>query len=655
MHIQEEDFFTADSFVKTVTDTLSCRYFCHLGVDAETFTLQHEISMATSLIRSLPLIFVIMTAGGDGQQDWGVNYSPSYVCALKGSTVKISCVLNYPHDLEVRTVFWTKPTVTDGDPPNLCLDSENRGRVQCDRENNNTYSITLTDVTEADKHIYYCRFTTNRGTWTGIPGAHLDVTDLQVETQQSVKEGESVTLTCNSSCSLPQQTFIWFRNTQRLTTGIMKVNQLQLESVSRNDAGNYQCAVSGYEPLISPPVNLKVEWDDGQQDWGVNYSPSYVCALKGSTVKISCTLKYPSGNKIETVFWTKPAVPDGDPPKLCLVPENRGRVQCDRENNNTYSITLTNVTEADKHIYYCRFITNTESGKWTGIPGAQLDVTDLQVETQQSVKEGDSVTLTCNSSCSLPQQTFIWFRNTQRLTTGIITENQLQLQSVSRQDGGNYQCAVSGYEHLISPPVYLNIEYPPKSVSVSISPSGVIVEGDSVTLSCSSDSNPPALIFSWFKENQSSAVGSGQSFSISSFNSSHSGRFYCEAQNKHGSQRSESVSVTVKGTQRAALQTVTGIVAGLIFIVIIIIIIIVFISRKRQRECGTEDLNQKQTADSSDDTYTALDPVSRTSADIYSTIRSGDSRAPNDTYTALDLQSRSSDYETLAVTSADPH
>uniref|UniRef100_A0A8C1E9I6 Ig-like domain-containing protein n=1 Tax=Cyprinus carpio carpio TaxID=630221 RepID=A0A8C1E9I6_CYPCA len=553
--------------------------------------------MATSLMTSLPLMFVIMTAGGDGQQDWGVNYSPSYVCALKGSTVKMSCTLKYPSGYKIETVFWTKPAVPDGELPKLCLVPENRGRVQCDRENNNTYSITLTNVTEADKHIYYCRFITNRGTWTGIPGGHLDVTDLQVEKQQSVKEGDSVTLTCKSSCSLPQQTFIWFRNTQRLTTGIITENQLQLQSVSRNDARNYQCAVSGYERLISPPVNLKVEWVDGLQDWGVNYSASYVCALKGSTVKMSCTLKYPSGYKIKTVFWTKPAVPDGDPPTLCLVPENRGRVQCDRENNNTYSITLTNVTEADKYIYYCRFITNIEKGKWTGIPGAQLDVTDLQVETQQSVKERESVTLTCKSSCSLPQQTFIWFRNTQRLTTGIITENQLQLQSVSRHDAGNYQCAVSGYERLISPPVYLNIEYPSKSVSVSISPSGVIVEGDSVTLNCSSDSNPPALIFRWFKENQSSAVGSGHSFSISSFNSSHSGRFYCEAQNKHGSQRSASVSVTVKGTQESALQTVTWTVAGLIFIIIIIVIIIVFIKWKKKRDGGAEVVRQNQQED----------------------------------------------------------
>ncbi|CAM4468241.1 unnamed protein product [Leuciscus chuanchicus] len=592
-----------------------------------------EVTMVSSLIKSLPLIVVIMTAGVDGQQDWGVNYSPSYVCALKGSTVKISCTLTYPDGYKLKTAFWTK---TVGESPDLCSDPQKRRGIQCNREDKHTSSITLTAVTEADKHIYYCRFTTDKaeGKWTGIPGVQLDVTDLQVETQQRVKEGDSVTLTCKSSCSLPEQTtFIWYRNTQIFTEGIVKVNQLHLWSVSRSDAGYYRCAVRGNEHLISPAVHLYVEWVYGLWDQGVNYSPSYVCALKGSTVKISCTLTYPQGYTLVKGFWTKPVVTDGQSPDLCSDPEKKGRVQCWSENINTYSITLTAVTEADKHIYYCR-ITGYQSKRFTVIPGAWLDVTDLQVETQQRVKEGDSVTLTCKSSCSLPEQTtFIWYRNTQRITDG--TVNQLHLRSVSRSDEGNYSCGVTGHDnhHLISPAVHLNIEYPPKSVSVSITGSGEIVEGDSVTLNCISDSNPPALNFSWFKENETSAVGSGQSFSISSFNSSFSGRFYCEAQNKHGSQRSASVSLTVKGVQRDALLTVSGIVAGcggliFIIIIIIIIIIIVFIKKKR-RDGGAEVIRQNQedhidrsaeTASTNDDPLYSLVSANQRD-DLYSNIK----------------------------------
>ena len=84
-------------------------------------------------------------------------------------------------------------------------------------------------------------------------------------------------------------------------------------------------------------------------------------------------------------------------------------------------------------------------------------VSDLQVETQQSVKEGDSVTLTCKSSCSLPEQTtFIWYRETQRITDR--TVNQLHLRSIRSSDTGNYRCGVTGHHHLISPAVHLNVE-----------------------------------------------------------------------------------------------------------------------------------------------------------------------------------------------------
>ncbi len=84
---------------------------------------------------------------------------------------------------------------------------------------------------------------------------------------------------------------------------------------------------------------------------------------------------------------------------------------------------------------------------------------------------------------------------------------------------------------------------PPKSVSVSISASGEIVEGDSVTLSCSSDSNPPALNFSWFKEGKS--VGSGRIYNISKISSDHSGEYKCRSTYKHGEKDSFVVMLNV--------------------------------------------------------------------------------------------------------------
>uniref|UniRef100_A0A8C1MMF3 Ig-like domain-containing protein n=1 Tax=Cyprinus carpio TaxID=7962 RepID=A0A8C1MMF3_CYPCA len=95
---------------------------------------------------------------------------------------------------------------------------------------------------------------------------------------------------------------------------------------------------------------------------------------------------------------------------------------------------------------------------------------------------------------------------------------------------------------------------PPKNVSVSISPSGEILEGDSVTLSCSSDSNPPAEI-SWFKEG--TIVGSGSIYSISKISSNHSGEYKCKSRNKHGEKDSDIAMLNVMYAPRNAVVSIS--------------------------------------------------------------------------------------------------
>ncbi|KAF4118135.1 hypothetical protein G5714_000186 [Onychostoma macrolepis] len=276
----------------------------------------------------------------------------------------------------------------------------------------------------------------------------------------------------------------------------------------------------------------------------VNYIHPCICALKDSSVIMNCTFTYPTGYQIMKVFWTKTTVKNADNefPDLSEDPEYSQRLQYLGDKQQNCTIRLSHVTQKDEHKYYFRFTTDNPTVKWLGKSGVTLAVTDLQVESPERVTEGDSVRLTCKSSCALTEgATFIWYRNSQPLTERRDRNNQLLLQSVRREDAGRYSCALHGHTY-ISPAVQLSVTYAPKSVSVSISPSGEIVEGDSVTLSCSSDSNPPAEI-SWFKGG--TFVGSGRIYSISNISSDHSGEYKCKSRNIHGEKYSDAVTLNI--------------------------------------------------------------------------------------------------------------
>ncbi|XP_077057497.1 B-cell receptor CD22-like [Siphateles boraxobius] len=290
--------------------------------------------------------------------------------------------------------------------------------------------------------------------------------------------------------------------------------------------------------------------------WSVSYSPSHICALKDSTVIMRCIYKYPTGRQIEKVFWSKTLVKDCEEfPDLSNDTEYSQRLQYLGDKQQNCNIRLSHVTLQDSHMYYFRFITDKPDGKWIGKPGVTLTVTDLQVESPERVTEGDSVSLTCKSSCTLTDRaTFIWYRNSLKILTENKFSNKIILNPVRREDSGRYSCAVDGHTH-ISPDVQLNVMYPPKNTFIVVSPSGVIVEGDSVTLNCISDSNPPAEI-SWFKGR--TFVGSGRIYNISKISSDDSGEYKCKSIYKHGEKYSKAVTLNVMYPPRSVSVLMSG-------------------------------------------------------------------------------------------------
>ncbi|XP_049325489.1 B-cell receptor CD22-like [Astyanax mexicanus] len=271
--------------------------------------------------------------------------------------------------------------------------------------------------------------------------------------------------------------------------------------------------------------------------WSMNYIQQEICALNGSTVFMNGTFTHPEHLTVNKSFWVIDPVKGVDSPDLSTVSSFSGRVEYFIDEQNNFALKLSNIMKKDEHKYCFRVTTTLERDKWIGTPGIKLNVTELHVESPGEVTEGESAVLTCKTTCSLTDPTFIWYKDGRPLTTEMIQKNQqLHLQSVSSEDAGSYSCAVRGSEHLPSTAQTLRVRHPPKSVSVSISPSGGIVEGSSVTLTCSSDGDPPVENYTWFKEGGDSPVGSGQSFSIINITADHTGLYYCEAQNAVGVQ-----------------------------------------------------------------------------------------------------------------------
>ncbi|KAL7852246.1 hypothetical protein SRHO_G00180310 [Serrasalmus rhombeus] len=570
------------------------------------------MTVSPGMILCASLVIQFMVLGVVAEGEWAVNYNSKSVCALKGSEVTMSCTYTYPSDHSVQKAFWMNKLVTGGEAPNLSNDPEYRGRVQYLGDKQHNCTVLLRNLTEKDQSKYYFRFITDQpgGGWQGTGGVDLSVTDLQVEVPERVIEGDNITLTCKTTCSLTvRRAFTWYRDGHPLSSS---TDQLHLQPVSREDAGRYRCAALD-QNLQSPEVTLNVR-SVADDKWAVNYNSKSICALKGSAVTMSCTYTYPSGLTVQRAFWMNKLVAGGEAPNLADDPEYRGRVQYLGDKQHNCTLRLSDVRETDKRKYYFRFITDRRGGSWQGEDGVDLSVTDLQVEVPERVMEGDKVTLTCKTTCSLTvRPTFTWYRNGHPLSS---STDQLHLQPVSREDAGRYHCAVLGQD-LRSPEVTLNVRYPPKNTLVSISPSGEMVEGSSVTLTCSSDANPPIESYMWFKDAGASTIGSGYSYSFT-FDSKSSGLYYCLAQNKHGSQKSAGIPVNVKGDYIMILYVAFGLS---LCAVAALLVIVCLMSRKKRKT---------RKADEHD--YQNFDP-----------------NAKDDTYTALDRMSRSPDYDTLAT------
>ncbi|XP_032417750.1 B-cell receptor CD22-like isoform X2 [Xiphophorus hellerii] len=402
------------------------------------------------------VIVLLMAADVCGQNVWGVTFSRPSICALKGSTVEMSCKYIYPAKYEninivIEKTFWfTK--VINGDFVDLKDDTDYSGRVEYSCIN--TFcSLKIFNVRQTDSKEYKFRFISDHptGKYMGSPGVSLSVTDPQVKVNR-LNNPIRIQLTCHTDCQLdPPVSYVWLEDGKA-----NKESNNNLVLSSFNTTHRYQCAIKGHEDVPSPAV----------------YAPQ--------TIVLSVT---PS----ETV-------------------------------------------------------------------------------------EGSKVTLTCSSDANPAAKYNIYRVNEDQHGQLVSTEIQPVFSSIQVSDSGRYYCAAGNdLGSRTSPSININVKYAPRSPSVSQSPSGDIVVGSSVTLTCSSDANPAAN-YTWYKEGEKAQKASGENFTITNIQNEHSGNYYCKVQNKIG-HHNTSVSVTVVPGQSKII--VFGTVASILLIMTFLLVFLI--------------------------------------------------------------------------------
>ncbi|XP_053364123.1 B-cell receptor CD22-like isoform X4 [Clarias gariepinus] len=370
-------------------------------------------------------------------------------------------------------------------------------------------TINTTDSTHSG--LYYCRAQNQHGNHNS--SVYLDVlygprnTSVSASPSASVVLGSSVSLSCSSDANPAVLNYTWYReNGEQIGTG----DHLTIITTDSTHSGLYYCRAQNQHGDQNSSVYLDAQY--GPRNTSVSASPSASVVL-GSSVSLNCSsVANPS---VVNYTWYR---------------QNREQIGT----GNHLTINTTDSTHSGS--YYCR--AQNQHGDHNS--SVYLDVqygprnTLVSASPSASVVLGSSVSLSCSSDANPAVLNYTWYReNGEQIGTG----DHLTINTTDSTHSGLYYCRAQNQHGDHNSSVYLDVQYGPRNILVSASPSASVVLGSSVSLSCSSDANPAVLNYTWYREN-GEQIGTGDHLTINTTDSTHSGLYYCRAQNQHGDHNS---------------------------------------------------------------------------------------------------------------------
>ncbi|XP_034554383.1 sialoadhesin-like isoform X1 [Notolabrus celidotus] len=302
------------------------------------------------------------------------------------------------------------------------------------------------------------------------------------------------------------------------------------------------------------------------------FLPQTIDVLNGSCVTIPCSFdiesKHETGlDKTCTGIWLKdtskrPVGFHGSSPELG---EIKGNLTGDLMSRDC-TTTLNDMKPQYSRTYFfrleCKHLKYTYDKQNVRISVKDDPHRPTLTPSTLKVREGTSVTLTCSAPApclSLPptltwtpglgesQETLQENQDKTKVKVSVVNftashlhhRQEISCTAVySKQDGST--------ESSVNSSLTADVTYPPKGITVSVSPSGPVKEDTNVTLTCSSDANPAVNNYTWYSadEGLEDLIGAGRVLSFEA--SKDTDAFFCKAENELGAGQSNNTQIDVQ-------------------------------------------------------------------------------------------------------------
>ncbi|XP_053083796.1 sialoadhesin-like [Pangasianodon hypophthalmus] len=220
-------------------------------------------------MKMLHLATILLTLSGVLTQssDWGVKYPDKPICGVRGFSVSILCSYSYPQNYQVIEKLWCSMNSNKGQyhgPPYVYSSSSNtKSDFEYAGDDKSNCTLLIHNLQSSYSGEYKFRFITNviDGKWTGLPGVILLVADLKVSLIRlsgngTLKQGDSLNLTCDVNCTHSSSQFVWSKHNEQLNTS---GPVLHFPALTVRDSGNYTCTWETNEASGSETISLQVE------------------------------------------------------------------------------------------------------------------------------------------------------------------------------------------------------------------------------------------------------------------------------------------------------------------------------------------------------------------------------------------------------------